>query len=178
MTGIDADIRRKKEYIAAFNLENDSRSSGTQPRCLDRGQTPQGTSNTLFLPADKNLTQAFFTAELFPTVADTLGAYERAQPHERTLKSAALISMSDDFEIVHGRKLPDAFREEVPEATPIFRQTNALLAERRFSRAPRTSQLRAKEVTRTRLRGSPSGFIGTVLFSTSSFPRKEDAPDA
>ncbi len=38
--------------------------------------------------------------------------------------------MSDDFEIVPGRKLMNAFREELPETTPISRLTNALLAER------------------------------------------------
>lgn len=84
----------------------------------------------LFLPSDKGLAPTIFAEELLPTVSDALGACARALPGEMQRGTAVVISMSDDFEIVLGRKLTDAFREELPEATPILRQTNALLAER------------------------------------------------
>ena len=84
----------------------------------------------LFLPSDKGLSPSILAEELFPTVSDALGACARALPGEMQRGSAVVISMSDDFEIVLGRKLTDAFREQLPEATPILRQTNALLAER------------------------------------------------
>ena len=84
----------------------------------------------LFLPSDKGLAPSILAEELFPAVSDALGACARALPGEMQRGSAVVISMSDDFEIVLGRKLTDAFREELPEATPILRQTNALLAER------------------------------------------------
>ena len=84
----------------------------------------------LFLLSDKGLAPSILAEELFPTVSDALGACARALPGEMQRGSAVVISMSDDFEIVLGRKLTDAFREQLPEATPILRQTNALLAER------------------------------------------------
>ncbi len=84
----------------------------------------------LFLPSDKGLAPSILAEELFPTVSDALGACARALPGEMQRGSAVVISLSDDFEIVFGRKLTDAFREQLPEATPILRQTNALLAER------------------------------------------------
>lgn len=84
----------------------------------------------LFLPSDKGLAPSILAEELFPAVSDALGACARVLPGEMQRGSAVVISMSDDFEIVLGRKLTDAFREELPEATPILRQTNALLAER------------------------------------------------
>lgn len=84
----------------------------------------------LFLPSDKGLAPTIFAEELFPTVSDALGACARALPGEMQRGTAVVISLSDDFEIVLGRKLTDAFREQLPEATPILRQTNALLAER------------------------------------------------
>lgn len=84
----------------------------------------------LFLPSDKGLSPSVLAEELFPTVSDALGACARALPGVMQRGSAVVISMSDDFEIVLGRKLTDAFREQLPEATPILRQTNALLAER------------------------------------------------
>lgn len=86
--------------------------------------------NPLFLPSDKGLAPTIFAEELFPAVSDALGACARAMPGEMQRGTAVVISMSDDFEIVLGRKLTDAFREQLPEATPILRQTNALLAER------------------------------------------------
>lgn len=85
--------------------------------------------NSLFLPSDKGLTSTIFEEEHFPAVSNALGACPRALPSERALKTTAVISMSDDFEIVLGGKLTDAIREQLPEATPILRQTNALLAE-------------------------------------------------
>ena len=84
----------------------------------------------LFLPSDKELAPSIFAEELFPAVSDALGACARALPGEMQRGSAVVISLSDDFEIVLGRILTDAFREKLPEATPILRQTNALLAER------------------------------------------------
>lgn len=84
----------------------------------------------LFLPSDKGLAPSILAEELFPTVSDALGACARALPGEMQRGTAVVISMSDDFEIVLGRKLTDTFREQLPEATPILRQTNALLAER------------------------------------------------
>ena len=86
--------------------------------------------NPLFLPSEKGLAPSIFAEELFPAVSDALGACAKALPHEGALRTAVVISLSDDFEIVLGRKLTDAFREQLPEATPILRQTNALLAER------------------------------------------------
>lgn len=110
-----------------------TRSSGTQPRRLDRGQTPQGTSRSLrespFSSIQKGLVPTIFAEEHFSSVSDALGACARALSNERALRTVVLISMSDDFEIVLGRKLTDAFRVQLPEATPILRQTNAHLAE-------------------------------------------------
>lgn len=153
-----------------------TRSSGTQPRRLDRGQTPQGTSRSLrespFSSIQKGLVPTIFAEEHFSSVSDALGACARALSNERALRTVVLISMSDDFEIVLGRKLTDAFRVQLPEATPILRQTNAHLAEGGHSSpAPRASPSRATARTRMWSAGNPSGCIGIVVFSMNPILR-------
>lgn len=59
----------------------------------------------LFLPSDKGLAPSILAEEFFPAVSDALGACARALPGEMQRGSAVVISMSDDFEIVLGRKL-------------------------------------------------------------------------
>lgn len=125
----------------------------------------------LFLPSDKGLAPSILAEELFPTVSDALGACVRALPGEMLRGSAVVISMSDDFEIVLGRKLTDAFREQLPEATPILRQTNALLAERALlSRATHFTITGGGTHSNAVARES-SGCIGTAVFSTNPILR-------
>lgn len=126
--------------------------------------------NPLFLPSDKGLAPTIFAEELFPAVSDALGACARALPGEMQRGTAVVISLSDDFEIVLGRKLTDAFREQLPEATP--RRTRSWPSGH-SSREPHTSRSRAGARTRTRSRGNPSDCTGTAAFSTNPIPRNE-----
>ena len=124
----------------------------------------------LFLPSDKGLAPTIFAEELFPTVSDALGACARALPGEMQRGTAVVISMSDDFEIVLGRK---PFGNSFPKQLPFSGRRTRFWQNGRFSRAPRTSRLRAGARTRTQSHGNPSGCIGTAAFSTNPIRQNE-----
>lgn len=70
------------------------------------------------------------TADLLvPVVKEALSACKRALPNDAQDRINVIISLSDDYEIVLGRLIADAFVEEFPNVLPVLRQTNALLVE-------------------------------------------------
>ena len=127
----------------------------------------------LFLPSDKGLAPSILAEELFPAVLDALAACSRVLPGEMQRGSAVVISMSDDFEIVLGRKLTDAFREQLPEATPILRQTNALLAERALLSRTTHFTITGGGTHSNAVARESFGLTGTAVFSTSPISRNE-----
>lgn len=118
----------------------------------------------LFLPSDKGLAPSILAEELFPAVSDALSACARVLPGEMQRGSAVVISMSDDFEIVLGRKLTNAFRSNFPRRRRFSGRRMRFWPNVHCSRAPRTSRSRTAARTQTRSRGNPSGCTGTAVF--------------
>lgn len=124
-----------KTFEALFHCRSVTRAArelGISPSTVSQhlASLREAYGDPLFVPVDREMVPTTAAEELFPSIADALGACARVIPTERKHARAVLIAMSDDFEFVLGRAIADAFKKRLPEATPIIRQTNALLAER------------------------------------------------
>lgn len=130
----DFNLNLLKTFVALFHarsVTHAARELGLAPSTVSEHLTQlrRAYDDALFLSGPRGMTPTTRAQELFPAVADAIGACVRAMPMSQPRARSVVIAMSDDFEFVLGRAITDAFQASLPEATPIIRQTNALLAE-------------------------------------------------
>ena len=81
----------------------------------------------LFVTEGRSLQPTTTAQSLYPLVAEALEQCQKALPAPHSDRTSVVIAMSDDFELVLGKHIANAFEERLPEAFPIIVQTNTLL---------------------------------------------------
>lgn len=83
----------------------------------------------LFVLSGRELKPTATAQALHPLVEEAIAACRQALPRSTRERAAVVIVMSDDFEIVLGRRIADAFEKRLPGMIPVVRQTNAFHVE-------------------------------------------------
>lgn len=106
-----------KTFEALFHCRSVTRAArelGISPSTVSQhlASLREAYGDLLFVPVDREMVPTTAAEELFPSIADALGACARVIPTERKHARAVLIAMSDDFEFVLGRAIADAFKKK------------------------------------------------------------------